>query len=785
MLISKNWLQKYFDAPLPEADKIAEALTFGVAEIEGMEGKGSDTVIDVKVLPDRGCYMLSHRGVAREVATLCSLPLAHDPLEHALPDLAPHSNYLSITVDDPKRCPLYSAALIRGVHVGESPAWLKSALESVGQRSINNIVDATNYVMLDLGTPLHAFDAKKMSGNISVRTASEGETITLLGGVEKILAGTETLITDASTNAPLALAGVKGGSLAEVVSGTVDLILEAATFDPVATRKTAQRHDLRTDASKRYENGVAEDMPLYGLHALSTLILKIAGGELEGYAIARRPRSAAFKVGVSTREVNARLGTNLSDDDVAAILERIGFSYERVDDPITRVIEIAKSVLGAEYKPDSAMRFDAPRAFSCSSLTNYCYVQAGIALPSISIDQYVWGTPIAKEDARPGDLVFLNSENGHIRYETVQWLPGTKVPEGVDHVGIYLGGDEVVHATRGPGAVVIEKISENKVFEGIVGYRRVITHDEPRFVVTAPLERLDVRQGVDLIEEIGRVYGYDRILPVALPEAAHTLILNTTYAAGEIVRTALSRSGFSEVMTYTLRDAGASELANALASDKSFLREKLAPGIREALTTNEYYAPIIGESDIRIFEVGTVFSQEDEAVHVCIGARAAAGKKRDERTEQLLRDALGSITLSFGVDEGALDVERGEGTIEFDLTTISSNIPAAIETISFGASVAPSSIRYGAPSIHPFVLRDIALWSDAQEAGPVLEVITQSAGPLLVRADMFDTFTKDSRTSYAFHLVFQSYEKTLTDEEVGAIMQKITAACVAKGWEVR
>jgi phenylalanyl-tRNA synthetase beta subunit len=483
--------------------------------------------------------------------------------------------------------------------------------------------------------------------------------------------------------------------------------------------------------------------------------------------------------------VNARLGTNLSDGDIATILEKLGLSHERVDDPIARVIETAKSVLGAEYKPDSAMRFDAPRAFSCSSLTNYCYVQAGVALPSISIDQYVWGTPIAKEDARLGDLVFLNTENGHIRYETVQWLKGTKVPEGVDHVGIYLGGDEVLHATRGPGAVVIEKISENKVFEGIVGYRRVITHDEPRFVVMIPFERLDLRQGADLIEEIGRVHGYDRIVPTALPQATHPPISNAMHIVAETIRLTLSRAGFSEIMTYTLRDAGASELANALASDKSFLREKLAPGIREALDKNEYYAPLLGLDAIRIFEIGTTFSSEHEAVHVGIGARASAGKKRDERTEQLLQGAVASIALAFGVEESLLNTEHGEGTVEFDLALLTESIPAAIEAAYRHAPIAPNTIRYTAPSVHPFVLRDIALWSDSEEAGPVLEIITQNAGPLLVRADMFDTFTKDGRTSYAFHLAFQSYEKTLTDDEVGKIMQDVTDACTKQGWEVR
>jgi phenylalanyl-tRNA synthetase beta chain len=281
MLVSYKWLQSYFEKPLPPVEDVVHAFTFGAFEIEGTEEKHGDTIIDIKVLPDRACYCLSHRGIAKELSALLGVPMKQDPFVKSIPSLTPTSAVLTVRAD-PMRSPYYATALIKNVHVAPSPQWLKEALESMGQRSINNVVDATNYVMLDLGTPLHAFDAKKTSGHIDVRSAKEGETITLLGGAEKTLTGTETLITDADTGAALALAGVKGGALAELDAETTDIIVEAATFDPVITRKTAAKHDVRTDASKRFENKVAPVLPAHGMEAVVALITTVAGGVVEG-----------------------------------------------------------------------------------------------------------------------------------------------------------------------------------------------------------------------------------------------------------------------------------------------------------------------------------------------------------------------------------------------------------------------------------------------------------------------------------------------------------------------
>jgi len=289
MLVSYKKLNSFFEEDLPSAEEIAEKLTFGAFEIEGIEEVGDDKIIDVDVLPNRASDSLSHVGIAREVSTLTGIPMTHRPLE-IIPKMSPRvSDELRVTVDDKMRCPVYTAALIRGVKIGPSPDWIKEKLEATGQKSINNIVDATNYVLFGLGQPLHAFDARKFtekdgSIGVGVRAAKSGEKIIVLGGDEYELTDEMTVITDGNSDKAIAIAGVKGGAGPEVDESTVDIVVESAKFNPVVTRKTAQALNLRTDASKRFENEVPEELPFIGIEIAVGLIQKIAGGELVGYA---------------------------------------------------------------------------------------------------------------------------------------------------------------------------------------------------------------------------------------------------------------------------------------------------------------------------------------------------------------------------------------------------------------------------------------------------------------------------------------------------------------------
>ena len=333
MNISLAWLQTYFDTALPAAETIADELTFHAAEIEGV----TEHALDVKVLPDRATYMLSHRGVAKEVSAVLSMPLMRDPLKEELPSY-PENGSLSVTLDEDGMCGRYIGAYITGVSVGPSPAWLKEALESVGQRSINNVVDATNYVMLDIGQPLHAFDAGKLTARegryaVAVRPSAEGERITTLTGEEYELPAGMLLIADANADgAPLGIAGVKGGNRAAVTEHTTDLIIEAGSFDGTLVRRAAQHLKLFTDASARFQNKPSPALAAYGMRDVIALIQKVAGGELVTVTDVYPAPVEPHTVSVSLTRINGILGTELSGDEVRAAFDRLGFSYTEVED---------------------------------------------------------------------------------------------------------------------------------------------------------------------------------------------------------------------------------------------------------------------------------------------------------------------------------------------------------------------------------------------------------------------------------------------------------------------
>lgn len=785
MLISYEWLKTFFKEPLPSAEELASRLTLGAFEVEGVSKTGADHVFDVKVLPNRAHDCLSHRGVARELSSLLDVPLSRDPLSGDIPVFPESSGSVRVSVHDTSRCPIYCAAIMEDVKVGPSPAWLVERLSAVGQRSINNIVDATNYVMFELGTPLHVFDANKLSHDgvvsIGVRDAREGENIGILGGENLELSPAEMVITDTRSDTPIAIAGVKGGAHAELTGETSTIVIEAAKFHPVVTRRAAQRLQLRTDASKRFENEIADDLPLYGLRAVTALISDIAGGTLRDVDVVRRKAGAPFKLGVSAREVNRLLGTQLTLEDITRILVQLGLPYEVVQ-PQEKVLKVAQTLVGAQYKGDSAIRFDAPHTFSCSSLTNYLFVQVGIAMPSISIDQYVWGTPITREALAPGDLVFSNSNRGNIHYETKQFIPGTPVPEGIDHVGLYIGNNLVLHATRDPGRVVIEPLDESPSFRNTIGYRRVLDDTSPRAVVIVPFERLDLRIPADLIEEIGRVYGYEKIGIAALPEDAVSVPDNRFYYS-ERVRAALSALGFCEVSTYALREDGVVHLANPLASDKSTLRKDLRGALADVLARNEKQLPLLGGDTVRVFEIGNVFPEEEEEVlALAIGVYAPPGKHEDEVRASALALARSTVESALGV---SVSFTETADIIECDLGAIADTLPAP-ETPYPPAPRVDVHAAYTPISAFPYLLRDIALWVPASVSASEVEALIRSvAGPLLSRVFLFDTFQKDDNISYAFHLVFQSHDKTLSDTDAQVLMEGITAALEGKGYHIR
>lgn len=334
MKISYNTLNTFFDGALPSPEAIGDALTFHAWELEEIVPMEGDTMLDIKVLPDKSPWALSHRGIAKDLSVILSLPLVRDPFSE-LPSLAPILAGLVVKIET-DTCTRYTAARIEGVKIGPSPDWIKSALKTIGQRSINNVVDITNYVLFELGQPLHAFDSTKMGGtSITVRSAKEGESITTLTGESYVLSTDDAVIADGTTGGAIGIAGIKGGKVAEVDENTTAILLESAHFGSIPVRKSTQRLKLRTDASVRYENGIVPELTAYGLVRAATLIAEIAGGTITGYADTGEVKRTVLPVSITLRKINSVLGRSFTEEEVTDILERFQYSYTRGDGVFT------------------------------------------------------------------------------------------------------------------------------------------------------------------------------------------------------------------------------------------------------------------------------------------------------------------------------------------------------------------------------------------------------------------------------------------------------------------
>jgi phenylalanyl-tRNA synthetase beta chain len=328
MKISRDWLQTYFESELPDSDRLADALTFHAFEIESVE----NDILDVKITANRGHDCLSHRGIAKELSAILDIPLKMDPLSEQ-PILGPATDELRVVIDDPALCRRYIGAYIRGAKVGPSPEWLVKRLESIGQKSINNVVDAANFIMFDIGQPLHAFDAGKRTKedgaySIRVRLAREGEKLTTLDDKEQQLAPTMLMIADGHSDEPLGVAGVKGGKESGVSDTTTDLILESANFDGPSLRRTARALKFRTDATQRFEQGVSPELAAYGMHAFIQLVQQVAGGELVGVVDEKGALPVQKGVVIKIYDVNVALGTEIPVDEMERIFERLGLKNE-------------------------------------------------------------------------------------------------------------------------------------------------------------------------------------------------------------------------------------------------------------------------------------------------------------------------------------------------------------------------------------------------------------------------------------------------------------------------
>lgn len=331
MIVSTDWLAEYVDLSMP-LEELTEKLTLTGLNLEGIETVGDDTAVDLEVTSNRpDC--LGHLGVAREIAVLWGQPLkAPEPRPSGSDQRVTDETAVKITC--PEICPRYTARLIKGVKIGPSPAWLQDRLKTLGIATVNNVVDITNYVMMENGQPLHAFDfAKLKGGKIVVRQAVKDEPFVAINHKEYKLTGDEVVIADAER--PVALGGVMGGADTEVSDTTVDVLIEAADFAPLAVRGAARRHVLFSPSSYRFERGVDPEGIDWASRRCCELILEHAGGTLcdgvidEKTAAWTEPADRRFDedrdhIKLRYPTLPRVLGIDIPDDEVRKILTDLG-----------------------------------------------------------------------------------------------------------------------------------------------------------------------------------------------------------------------------------------------------------------------------------------------------------------------------------------------------------------------------------------------------------------------------------------------------------------------------
>ncbi|MDD5653413.1 MAG: phenylalanine--tRNA ligase subunit beta [Candidatus Omnitrophica bacterium] len=380
MKVTYNWLKDFVEIKIaPEA--LADKLTMAGIEVKSVEAKGNDFVFEIVITSNRPDW-LSVMGLAREVATITGKKLKHHKItclsgrqakSHTISKAAPP---LQIKIEEQKDCSLYTGTIIKDVKVAVSPAWLRERLEAVGLRSVNNIVDITNYILLEYGEPLHAFDLAKLATgqkiDIAVRRAKSSEQITTIDGVVRKLSPETLLIT--ADNKPVAIAGVMGGKDSEVSFNTKDILLEAAIFNPMLVRRARRQLGLQTESSYRFERGIDCETVQRARERAIALIQEIAGGKLTTLKIDGNTKLSVKKVSLDVCNVLKILGTEIAAQKIKTLLMHLGFKVK----PASKnsfLVEIPMS------RPDVQKEIDLEEEVA----RVYGYDQIPTTLPHVSL----------------------------------------------------------------------------------------------------------------------------------------------------------------------------------------------------------------------------------------------------------------------------------------------------------------------------------------------------------------------------------------------------------------
>lgn len=662
MKISRDWLSDYIDLGSYSDEDLARRFTEIGHAVESVEKHGDDTVFDIEFTTNR-IDAMSHYGFARDLAGAFGVDLRQRP---APPAAAGATGEIDIRIEAAELCSRYSGLVIRGVTVGPSSAKVARRLEAVGLRPINNVVDATNYVMLALGHPLHAFDLSRIEGGeIRVRAGAAGERVKTLDGVERLIDGETVVIADAKR--AVALGGIIGGENSEISASTRDVLLECAHFNPSAIRRTARKLGIKTDASYRFERGADAADTTLAISACADLIEAEAGG-------------------------------------------------------------VRGSIIDVTAKPPSEKKLVLRAARLHEQSAGMVGIPYALAL-----------------------------------FTRLNFAP-RQVSEGIE--------------------------------------------------VTVPSYRVDIFEEMDLVEEVLRFFGFNSI-PPSLPRVTSGDVVHDRVAdAEETMRDLLVSFGLTEVVTYSFIDPRHNtlfssetrvDLTNALAEHLSSMRLSLMPGLLQSVAHNRSY----GNRDGALFEVGRTYHSTDAGVlerktaaFVLFGNRPSSWgepkKGYDFFDAKGIFESLGerlrvAITVAASEEEW---LRRGQASSVFSnerlIGRIGSFSPQVLQAFEIKGDVIAGEIDLEAlvasigdwkmrpVSKFPGVPMVIGIWH-ARDLSyqAIVQTIEQLEVPFLQEVGLWDRFVPEkgepgAEVKTALGLWYQSTERSLTQEEVGAAHNRLS-----------
>ncbi len=538
-------------------------------------------ILDIKTHPNRW-DTLSLIGLAREISAN-----SHRPCQLAEPkqeDLD-YDKKERVKIEDTKVCSRMITVHLKLNNAKPTPKWLVDNLESNGLRSINPVVDITNFVMLEYGQPSHAYDANKLQDDLQVRWAKAGESLPCLDGKTRQLVKDDLVIADSKK--VVGIAGVIGGSDTECDTNTTEVVLEVANFDKTVVRKSALRNSVRTEASSRFERGLPLPLQPVAANRLVELMTEICDAEMleaphDQLYVWPWVQLAAMRM----RRAEKILGMEVDEKQILDGLTKRGFEAEHFS-----LTAEAKKHLGKPYKWGASYKVDGEEAFDCSYLTERIYSKLGLMIGHSAYQQSTNGRELTDGDRlKPGDLLFVA---GGISDPKL-----AKQRHNVSHVAMFLGSNKVIEAKKSVGKVRYTSLQEFKQRRGYIGARRYLDSFNHIIAVQVPWWRSDIKLEEDLIEESVKIVGYDN-MPDTLPSlpptptGSHQQLINILRLKQQLVDI-----GAQEVVTYSFVSEEALNMvgvnidnalavANPLQKEQALIRTSLMPSHLQVVRNNQ------------------------------------------------------------------------------------------------------------------------------------------------------------------------------------------------------